>query len=98
MLGARALLFKRLGATLAILTNAAGGINPGYGPGTLMIISDHINLTGISPLLGQNADDAQLHLLDSDIDARRYLNEVHRVGVECDVRADILHRQTNRID
>ena len=51
------LLFKRLGARLAILTNAAGGINPGYGPGTLMIISDHINLTGMSPLLGQNADE-----------------------------------------
>jgi purine-nucleoside phosphorylase len=51
------LLFRRLGARLAILTNAAGGINPAYGPGTLMIISDHINLTGMSPLVGQNADE-----------------------------------------
>ena len=51
------LLFKQLGAQLVILTNAAGGANPAYGPGTLMIISDHINLTGMTPLLGQNADE-----------------------------------------
>ena len=50
------LLFRQLGARLALLTNAAGGINPAYGAGTLMIISDHLNLTGISPLVGQNAD------------------------------------------
>jgi len=50
------LLFRQLGAGLVILTNAAGGVNPAYGPGTLMIISDHINLTGTSPLVGQNAD------------------------------------------
>ncbi len=40
-----------------ILTNAAGGVNPSYGPGTLMVISDHLNLTGRTPLLGQNADE-----------------------------------------
>jgi purine-nucleoside phosphorylase len=50
------MLFKQLGAELVILTNAAGGLNPGYGPGTLMVISDHLNLTGRTPLLGQNAD------------------------------------------
>ncbi|MEI7742614.1 MAG: purine-nucleoside phosphorylase [Chloroflexota bacterium] len=51
------LLFRQLGARLVILTNAAGGTNPAYGPGTLMVISDHINLTGLSPLMGQNADE-----------------------------------------
>ncbi len=51
------LLFRQLGARLVILTNAAGGANPAYGPGTLMVIGDHINLTGRTPLLGQNADD-----------------------------------------
>ena len=51
------LLFKQLGAGLVILTNAAGGANPAYGPGTLMVISDHINLTGKTPLYGQNADE-----------------------------------------
>lgn len=51
------LLFRRLGADLVILTNAAGGVNPAYGPGTLMVISDHLNMTGCTPLLGVNADD-----------------------------------------
>jgi purine-nucleoside phosphorylase len=51
------LLFRQLGARLVVLTNAAGGVNPAYGPGTLMIISDHLNLTGRTPLLGQNADE-----------------------------------------
>ena len=51
------LLFRRLGARVVVLTNAAGGVHPEYGPGTLMIISDHINLTGRTPLIGANADE-----------------------------------------
>ena len=51
------LLFKALGASILVLTNAAGGVDPDFGPGTLMIISDHLNLTGRTPLLGQNADE-----------------------------------------
>ena len=51
------LLFGRLGARVVILTNAAGGLNPAWGPGTLMVIRDHINLTGRSPLSGPNADE-----------------------------------------
>jgi purine-nucleoside phosphorylase len=50
------LLMGRLGARTVVLTNAAGGVDPSYGPGTLMIIGDHINLTGHSPLVGPNAD------------------------------------------
>jgi purine-nucleoside phosphorylase len=49
------LLFHALGALVVVLTNAAGGLDPAFGPGTLMIMSDHINLTGRSPLIGQNA-------------------------------------------
>jgi purine-nucleoside phosphorylase len=51
------LLFKRLGARLVVLTNAAGGVDPSFGPGTLMVIRDHLNLTGRTPLLGPNADE-----------------------------------------
>ncbi|HSL34716.1 MAG TPA: purine-nucleoside phosphorylase [Candidatus Limnocylindrales bacterium] len=51
------LLFERLGARAVVLTNAAGGIDPAFGPGTLMVIRDHINLTGRTPLLGPNADE-----------------------------------------
>jgi purine-nucleoside phosphorylase len=50
------LLFRRLGAEIVVLTNAAGGVDPAFGPGTLMVIRDHLNLTGRTPLLGPNAD------------------------------------------
>jgi purine-nucleoside phosphorylase len=50
------LLMGRLGASTVVLTNAAGGLDPAYGPGTLMVIADHLNLTGTTPLLGPNAD------------------------------------------
>lgn len=51
------LLFQRLGARIAVLTNAAGGLDPAYGAGTLMVIRDHLNLTGRNPLVGPNADE-----------------------------------------
>ena len=46
----------RLGVKRIILTNAAGGINTAFPPGTLMIIDDHINLLGSNPLVGANED------------------------------------------
>jgi purine-nucleoside phosphorylase len=50
------LLMGRLGAPRALITNAAGGLNEAYPPGTLMLISDHINMTGLHPLIGPNDD------------------------------------------
>lgn len=43
-----------LGPKLLVLTNAAGGIHPSLSPGALMLIADHLNLTGTSALLGPN--------------------------------------------
>ena len=45
-------VFAVLGVTTLIVTNAAGGIRPGFTPGTLMMLADHLNLTGRSPLVG----------------------------------------------
>ena len=43
-----------LGVKMLILTNAAGGVNTGFAQGALMVIDDHINLTGHNPLVGEN--------------------------------------------
>ncbi len=40
------------GCEVIILTNASGGVNPDYEPGQPVLISDHINMTGTSPLAG----------------------------------------------
>lgn len=45
-----------LGAKRLLLTNAAGGLGDGYAAGDLMLISDHLNLTGDNPLVGRNED------------------------------------------
>jgi purine-nucleoside phosphorylase len=53
-------VMKRLGIEILIVTNAAGAVNPDYEPGDLMLISDHLNLigmTGHSPLRGPNLDE-----------------------------------------
>lgn len=49
-------VLHRLGARSAVFTNAAGGINLSYRQGGLVLISDHINLQGVNPLIGQNDD------------------------------------------
>lgn len=45
-------LLRRMGTTTLLLTNAAGGISPAMTPGDLMVITDHLNLTGLNPLQG----------------------------------------------
>ena len=47
-------VMAQVGVRTMILTNAAGGINTGFSQGALMVIDDHINLTGHNPLVGPN--------------------------------------------
>ena len=50
--GARTM--ARLGVKCVLLTNAAGGVEPSWSAGDLMLVTDHLNLTGTSPLIGPN--------------------------------------------
>jgi purine-nucleoside phosphorylase len=49
-------VLKALGAESLILTNAAGSMRPGMGPGEIMALEDHINFSGLNPLIGEPTD------------------------------------------
>lgn len=55
-LAAPARTLSALGIEILIVTNAAGGISEGMDPGELMLIADHLNLTGTSPLVGRQVE------------------------------------------
>ncbi len=75
------LLFHALGARVVVLTNAAGGLDPSFGPGTLMVMADHINLTGRTPLLGPNADGLGPRFTDlTDAWSPRLRSRLHEAG------------------
>ncbi|MBV5316756.1 MAG: purine-nucleoside phosphorylase [Desulfobulbaceae bacterium] len=85
-----------LGATTAIITNASGGLNPSFRPGTLMVFADHLNQLGDNPLRGPNIDawgerfldlsspyDLQLRQLALRLAARLGLSEVETGTYVC---------------
>lgn len=81
-----------LGVKTLIVSNAAGGINPQYRSGELMLVTDHINLTGFDPLTGPNEDawgprfpdmsePYRLRLQDIAVEAAASLDTVLQRGV-----------------
>lgn len=71
-------VMKELGVKTLLVTNAAGGVNTSYQPGDLMLISDHINLTGTNPLIGQNDNELGPRFPDMSQAYSRKLRELAR--------------------
>ena len=82
-------VMRELGVGTLIVTNAAGGINPAYHPGEVMLITDHINLMGMagaSPLRGPN--DASLGVRFPDMSSA-YDPELRALAVDVARAADV---------
>jgi purine-nucleoside phosphorylase len=80
-------VMKQLGVQTLVMTNAAGGMNRAYRPGDLMLICDHINLTGDHPLIGKN--DPQLGVRFPDMSEaynRQYIALAHKLSSQ--IRGD----------
>ena len=64
--------FKELGCELVILTNAAGSLDYNAGPGSVMLIKDYINFTGMSPLFKETGNQRFVNMVNAyDKDLRR---------------------------
>ena len=74
-------VMRRLGIETVIITNAAGAVNPGFEPGDLMLITDHLNLIGMAgqnPLRGPNLEEFGPRFPDMSKVYDRELQEVAR--------------------
>lgn len=69
-------VLKALGAEALILTNAAGSMRPDIPPGDLMLLSDHINFSGLNPLIGEPTDARFVPMTEAyDPDLRTAIND-----------------------
>lgn len=79
-------LFRLLGVKQTILTNAAGAVNESYRPGDVMIIKDHINMMGASPMRGKNVEEFGDRFFDvSDM----YSASLREIARECAQRTTL---------
>ena len=70
-------VLKDIGCKLLIVTNAAGSLDEDMPPGSLMAITDHINLSGFNPLIGPNADEYGSRFFDmSDGYHKKYRDQL----------------------
>jgi purine-nucleoside phosphorylase len=73
-------VLQALGVRTLIVTNAAGGLNPAFKAGSLMLITDHINLSGANPLVGPNHDDWGVRFPDMNKTYDGHLSDLARQG------------------
>ena len=74
-------VLKDIGCKLLIVTNAAGSLDEDMPPGSLMAITDHINLSGFNPLIGPNADEYGSRFFDmSDCYHTKYRDQLVNIA------------------
>ncbi|HEX5230488.1 MAG TPA: purine-nucleoside phosphorylase [Bryobacteraceae bacterium] len=82
-------VLHRLGARSIVLTNAAGGINLSYRQGALVLISDHINLQGLNPLIGINDESEGPRFPDmTEAYSAAYRAKAHQVAQQLKIHLD----------
>lgn len=79
-------LLRMLGVRKVILTNASGGINPEFAPGSFMVIEDHIKFGVPSPLRGKNPDFLGVRFPDmSQVYSKRFQEAVFKAGARAGI-------------
>lgn len=74
-------VMKAIGVQTVVMTNAAGGMNRGFKAGDLMVISDHLNMTGDNPLIGPNHSELGVRFPDmSEAYSREYRALAHKLA------------------
>jgi purine-nucleoside phosphorylase len=82
-------VMKSLGVSTLLISNAAGGMNPQFSRGSIMIITDHINLLGDNPLIGVNDDTLGPRFPDmSEPYSRRLIGIADAVALDLKIRVE----------
>ena len=83
-------VLRQLGGDVLVVSNACGGMNPLWSPGGLVLLDDHINLLGDSPLIGANLDELGPRFPDM---SEPYDRGLQRIAIEAALELKIrLHR------
>ena len=82
-------VMKFLGVRNLLISNAAGGMNPQFSRGTIMIITDHINLIGGNPLIGPNDDELGPRFPDmSEPYSKKLIALAEQVALDMKIRTE----------
>ncbi len=79
-------VLKSLGVEKLIITNSSGGINTEYTPGDIVIIKDHINLTGINPLIGPSDEENHRFIDMTYAYSRELISKAEKVAEELNMK------------